>query len=118
LTGGGLRRSLGGWSEVRKGALKGREHVKSDERILGDSDFVADVLSQAEEKFNRNYELKRLGYDLSRIAKRVAEVCQLKEDDILSKGKQQEKVKVRSLLCYWAVREVGMSLTELARLLV
>jgi hypothetical protein len=28
LTGGGLIRSLGGWSEVRKGALKGREHVK------------------------------------------------------------------------------------------
>ncbi len=78
-TGGGSIRSLGGWSEVRKGALKGREHLKSDERILGDSDFVADVLSQAEEKLNRNCELKRLGYDLSRIAKRVAEVCQLKE---------------------------------------
>ena len=109
-------RSLGGWSEIRKGALKGRgEHVKSDERILGDSDFVADVLSQAEERFNRNYELKRLGYDLRRIAKRVAEVCQLRGDEILSKGKQQEKVKARSLLCYWAVREAGMSLTELAR---
>lgn len=115
LTGGGLIRSLGGWSEVRKGALKGREHVKSDERILGDPDFVADVLSQAEEKFNRNYELKRLGYDLRRIAKRAAEVCRVREGDILSKGKQQGKVKARSLLCYWAVREAGMSLTELAR---
>ncbi|MDD5207309.1 MAG: transposase [Desulfobacterales bacterium] len=115
LTGGGLIRSLGGWSEVRKGALKGREHAKSDERILGDSDFVVDVLAQAEEKFNRKYELKRLGYDLRRIAKRVSEVCQLKEEDFLSTGKQQEKVKARSLLCFWAVREVGMPLTELAR---
>jgi hypothetical protein len=114
LTGGGLLRSLGGWSEVRKGVLKGREHVKSDERILGDSDFVTEVLSKAGEQFNRKYELKRLGYDFSRIAKRVGEVCQLKEDDILSRGKQKEKVKVRSLLCFWAVRELGMSLTELA----
>jgi len=115
LTGGGLIRSLGGWSEIRKGSLKGREHVKGDERILGNSEFVAEVLCQAEEKVTRKVELKRLGYDLSRISKRVAEVCRLKEDDILSKGKQQEKVKARSLLCFWAVRELGMSLTELAR---
>ena len=56
LTGGGLIRSLGGWSEVRKHTLKGREHIKSDERILGDSDFVAGVLAQAKEKCDRKYE--------------------------------------------------------------
>ena len=64
LTGGGLIRSLGGWAEVRKHGLKGQEHIKGDERILGESDFVADILSQANEKFERKYELKRLGYDL------------------------------------------------------
>lgn len=115
LTGGGLIRSLGGWSEVRQHALKGAEHIKSDERILGDSDFVADILSRAEEKFDRKYELKRLGYDLDRITARVVEIYDLKEDDILSKGKQQRKVKARSLLCFWAVRELGISLTDLAR---
>jgi len=45
LTGGGLIRSLGGWAEVRKFALKGTDHIKSDERILGESDFVTDILS-------------------------------------------------------------------------
>jgi chromosomal replication initiation ATPase DnaA len=95
--------------------LKGQEHIKSDERILGDSDFVADVISQANEKFDRKYELKRLGYDLDRIAARVAEIYELKEGDILSKGKQQRKVKARSLLCFWTVRELGITLTELAR---
>jgi chromosomal replication initiation ATPase DnaA len=98
--------------------LKGQEHIKSDERILGDSDFVADVISQANEKFDRKYELKRLGYDLDRIAARVAEIYELKEGDILSKGKQQRKVKARSLLCFWTVRELGITLTELARHLV
>jgi putative transposase len=115
LTGGGLIRSLGGWSEVCKGALKGREYVKSDERILGDSDFVAAVLRQAEEKFDRKYELKRLGYDLARVAARVGEIFELKEQDIFSNGKQQRKVKARSLLCYWAVRELGISQTDLAK---
>ncbi len=40
---------------------------------MGDSDFVAAVLRQAEEGFERKYELKRLGYDLGRVAARVAE---------------------------------------------
>lgn len=34
---------------------------------------------------------------------------------ILSKSRQREKVDARSLFCYWVVRELGMSLTELAR---
>ena len=36
-------------------------------------------------------------------------------DDIFSKRKQPKKVKVRGLLCFWAVQELGISLTELAR---
>ncbi|MDZ7582745.1 MAG: hypothetical protein U5R30_19720 [Deltaproteobacteria bacterium] len=47
LVGGGLIRSLGGWSEVKKMRLKGMDRIKGDERILGDSDFVLSVLSQA-----------------------------------------------------------------------
>jgi REP element-mobilizing transposase RayT len=115
LTGGGLVRSLGGWSEVKKLRLKCQIHTKSDERILGESDFVTDVLSQANEKYERYYELKRLGYDLDRIAVRVAEIFQMKANDIFSKGKQQKRVKARSLFCFWAVNELGISLTELAR---
>jgi len=115
LTGGGLIRSLGGWAEVRKYVLKGQEHIKSDERILGESDFVADILSQADEKFERKYELKRLGHDLDQVAARVAEIYGIEVEDIFLKGKQQKKVKARSLFCFWAVRELGISLTELAR---
>ena len=47
LTGGGLIRSLGGWSEVKRFRRKGQAHMMSDERILGDSEFVDSVLSQA-----------------------------------------------------------------------
>jgi len=114
LTGGGLIRSLGGWSEIARTHLKG-SHTKSDERILGESTFVSDVLSQANEKYERRYELKRLGYDLNRVAVKVSEIYDIDVDDFLSKGKQQKKVKARSLFCYWAVNELGVSLTELAR---
>ena len=54
---GVLYRSLGGWTEVKKGRLKGCDHVMSDERILGDSDFVDSVISQFEEQYERRHKL-------------------------------------------------------------
>jgi len=115
LVGGGLIRSLGGWSEVKSLRLKGQAHIMSDERILGESGFVDSVLSQANERYERRYELKARGYNLNRIAKRVAELSGMEEHEVFSKGRQHRKVKARSLLCFWAVRELGMSLTDLAR---
>ena len=117
LTGGGLIRSVGGWTEVKQVRRPGHEHVMSDERILGDSAFVENLLSQADEAYERRYELKRQGSDADRIAKRVAEIYEVDPSAFLSKGKQQVRVRARSLFCFWAVKEVGMSLRELARLL-
>jgi putative transposase len=114
LTGGGLIRSLGGWTEARE-VLKGGVHIMSDERILGDSDFVDSVLSQSEEHYERRHRLRRQGYDLDRIAERVSEVLGMKPDEVFSKGRQDRKVKARSLLCFWAARELGLSHTALAK---
>ena len=114
MTGGGLIRSLGGWAEVRE-ALEAGIHVMSDERILGDTDFVDSVISQSAEAFERRTKLRRQGYDLDRIAEKVSEVLGMTPNDVFSKGRQDRKVKARSLLCYWAVRELGMSHTNLAR---
>jgi hypothetical protein len=115
LTGGGLIRSVGGWAEVKHLKRQGHEHVMSDERILGDSEFVEDLLSQADEAYDRRYELKRLGYDAEWIAKRVAEIYAMDPSDFMCKGKQKIRVRARSLFCFWAVKELGMSLRELAR---
>ena len=87
----------------------------SDERILGDSAFVANLLSEADEAYERRDELKRLGYDANRIAQRVAEIYDMDPSEFFSKGKQQRKVRARSLFCWWAVKELGISLRALAR---
>jgi putative transposase len=73
------------------------------------------VLSEANGGYERRYELRRRGYDLERIAERVAEIYAMEKDEVFSKGPQQGKVKARSLLAYWAVGELGMSHTDLAR---
>lgn len=71
----------------------------SDERILDDSAVVTSVLSQADERYERRYELKRRGYDLERIAERVAEIYEIEPREVSSGKSQQRKVKVRRLFC-------------------
>jgi putative transposase len=72
--GGGLIRSLGGWAEARKLRLKGQDRMKGDERILGDGDFVLSVLTEADERLDRGYELKMLGIDLDKLEGRILEI--------------------------------------------
>ena len=76
LTGGGLLRSVGGWAAF-KSLRNDKNWVKSDERILGDSDFVNTVLRHAEEQIEKSYRLKSEGFEFDNIAERVAQVLDL-----------------------------------------
>ena len=44
----------------------------------------------------------------------MKEIYDIDIGDIYSKGRQNQ-VEARSLLCYWAVRELGMSATYMAK---
>ena len=114
LTGGGLIRSSGGWAAV-KAMTNARIFQKSDERVLGSGDFVERVLSEAQEQMERKYALIAHGYDLSKIAAKVADLMGLEEFEVWAPGKERRRVQARSLLCYWAVRELGISMAELSR---
>ena len=114
LIGGGLIRSAGGWSSV-KSLRKMGEYQKGDERILGSGDFVEEALAQAEESLERRYRLKAKGYEFGKIVHRVAEVTGLRAAEVLSPGKYKKVITARSILCYWGVRELGMSQEELSR---
>jgi len=54
LTGGGFIRSSGGWTAI-KSLRRANIHFKSDERVLGYSDFV-ERLKAADESFERKYQ--------------------------------------------------------------
>ena len=94
---------------------KAKIHVKSDERILGDSDFVQQTLSQRNEAFERRYALRARGVDLDQVAARVAQVLDMPVVEIWQPGKHQQLVRARSLTCFWAVRQLGLSMTSMAR---
>ena len=108
LTGGGLLRSIGGWT-VLKGLRKAGIRVKGDERILGDSNFVENVLKSAQEELEQKNDLKARGYDFVRVAQRVAEVMSMEIEQVTAFGKSPQTVKARSLLCFWLHRKLGMT---------
>ena len=114
LTGGGLLRSAGGWEGV-KVLREEKVYQKNDERILGDGDFVGRVLASAEEAMEKRYALRSRGLDLDGVASRVSEVLSLKPEELWSAGKYRRIVEARSLLCYWAVRELGVPMSSLAQ---
>ena len=114
LTGGGLIRSAGGWEAVK--ALKMEKvYQRSDERILGDGDFVDRVFIAAEEAMEKSYALKARGFDLARTAFRVSEVLEIRPEGVWAKGRSRQTVAARSLFCYWAVRELGIPMSLLGR---
>ena len=114
LIGGGLLRSSGGWVAVR--AMRSEEiYQKADERILGDGDFVEEVLAASQERLDRKYALAAKGVGLDEVAERVAQLMNMNVSELFEPGKQRRRVQARSILCYWAVRELEMSMVDLCR---
>jgi hypothetical protein len=114
LIGGGLLRSQGGWTGVKALRAAGT-YQKGDERILGSGDFVTQVLVGAQEKLERKYRLAAAGYNLDRLIQRVAELLGLTALEVMGPGKARQRVEARSLLCYWANRELGIGQSWLAQ---
>jgi len=82
---------------------------------LGDSGFVLEVLKASEEEVERKYRLKALGFNLEKLAQRVAEIFGIEAEGMMGWGRYARMVPVRSVFCYWATRELGVRETELAR---
>ena len=95
--------------------LKGQDRLKGEEQLLSDSDFVTSILAEANENLDPYYEIKSRGYTIEKVEKRVMEIFGIEKEVIYSKGQCKIQLAARSLLCYWAVRELGLKATELAK---
>jgi chromosomal replication initiation ATPase DnaA len=63
----------------------------------------------------RKYRLKAKGVHVDGIAARVAEIVGIDPADVWARGKQPKVGKARSLLCYWATSELGISQVWLSK---
>jgi putative transposase len=114
LVGGGLIRSLGGWSQVL--SVRGsKDKVLSDERILGSGEFVERIVEEADSKIKW-----QVGINERRInaEKTVHEICKKEGINIeeLKGGSRRVGIsQVRARLALNLVESYGLSLAEAGR---
>jgi len=119
LQGGGLVRSAGG----NRAGLLGRKKDardppaspertqtrdgglgKGDERILGSGDFVVEILNKSNEH-QRNGSV----IPIKELANRVVGYFSIKIEDIVTKGQKRKISEARSVICYFAIKELEYS---------
>ncbi len=111
LTGGGVIRSNGGWQEL-KSRRRMQAHLKGDERILGDTDYVESVLKLAREHLAQKYLIRTKRYGFEHVLSRAAEVFDIPLEKMIQPSRVPSRVSARSVASYWAVRELDMTGTE------
>ena len=116
LVGGGLIRSLGGWSEVIAFRKRGEKQM-ADQRILGDSDFVCGVVSGLDDFIKKNLRLSGQRKDIAALAKEVCKRYDISAGELESGGRRHAVVKAREVVSWIAVRELGYSGADVARYL-
>lgn len=116
LVGGGLLRSVGGWSALKAYRNSGIR-IKGDERILGGSDFVLSTLKQANERLEEKTRLRATGPDLEVLIAKIAAYFKVDIDDLRSVTKERQVSRARRVLCYIAVRKLAIRGAEVARAL-
>jgi hypothetical protein len=116
LVGGGLIRSLGGWSEVLALRSRGEKQV-SDQRILGDGEFVQAVISGLDELVKKNLRLSGQRINIDALAEKVCKKYNISSGEMRSGSRRHDVVIARGALSWIAVRELGYSGADVARYL-
>lgn len=114
LVGGGLIRSVGGWSELKKYKDMGLR-VQSDERILGSSEFVERVLKRADEQLEEKYRLQSANISIEALVETVSQYFDITTEQLRSASKNRTVTRARRILCYIALRKIRFSGAHLSR---
>jgi len=114
LVGGGLIRSLGGWSQVL--SLKSRgEMIACDARILGGGDFVTRILKEANKNLKRQVRVSERKEILERYIKKVCREEGIMEEELRMGGQRRKVSRVRAKASYYLSCKLGIPMAEVAR---
>jgi hypothetical protein len=114
LTGGGLLRSLGGWSKVIAKRRSG-EKEEGDERILGSGDFVQAILKETEERELRQLKLKRSGRTIKKIIDEECKKSGISPQEVMNGVCRRVVSSLRASIAHRGRVELGLSSAEMAR---
>lgn len=114
LTGGGLIRSQGGWSQVLSMRRKGLKE-EADERILGDGDFVQEILKEAEERHLRQLKLRQSGPNIAEIIRQECKKSKISPEELKRGSRRRRASEARAAIALRSSKELGLSGAEIAR---
>jgi putative transposase len=114
LTGGGLLRSQGGWSQVFALRRSGQKE-EFDERILGSGDFVQAVLSETEDRQLRQTKLRKRGKGIADIIREECGDHGVKEKELVLGSRRRKVSLARAAIALRCKEEIGCSGAEIAR---
>jgi len=114
LVGGGLIRSLGGWSQVLSPRdVKGK--MRHDTRILGGDNFVKDILREADRKLRRQLKLGDRKKAIDQVIKTMCEEEGIQEAELRNGGQRRIVSRLRTRVAHHLNRELGIPMAEIAR---
>jgi REP-associated tyrosine transposase len=114
LVGGGLIRSMGGWSRVLTLRKQG-EAESFDDRILGDGDFVQDILTEADQRLARQIRARKKTRSISQWIKKRCKESGIAEAELRAGSRRRAVSELRKEICIFLNGELGVSMAEIAR---
>jgi putative transposase len=117
LTGGGLIRSHGGWSQVVSMRRRGKERLESDERVLGDSNFVNRILEEAEEKERRQLKIRLSGRSIEDIITEQSADFGVSVAELRIGSRRQKVSRARAAIAKIA-RHLGVNTSAITKALI
>ena len=114
LVGGGLIRSMGGWSRVLTLRKQG-EAESFDDRILGAGDFVQDILTEADQRLARQIRARKKTGSISQWIKKRCKEYSICEAELRSGSRRRAVSELRKEICLFLSKELGLPMAEIAR---
>lgn len=114
LTGGGLIRSVGGWSVVKSMRTSGLKE-ESDARILGSGAFVSAAIKHAAEKVKYQLPVMELKKSIQAEVERQCQKEKVSGASLKSGSRRPPLPQLRRALALKLINSYGVSLAETAR---
>ena len=111
--GGGLVRSVGGWTAVQE-LRRGRESYRSDERVLGSTEFIEQLRAERDLGTDRMGRGPNRAISLEQLVERVCQAEGVRIESISGGGRKAALCRAREGIAYLWIECLGHSGRQLA----
>jgi len=114
LVGGGLIRSLGGWSTVMS-VRSHKQQMLTDERILGAGDFVEKILNEADKRLKPQLTARERSKKMQKVIEEKCRIGRINIEELRMGSRRRPISLVRATIACQLINELGIPLAEIAR---